>query len=503
MWWVVEGTDLVEPERIVLTFTSAVTSLLARLDTPSGSEFDLWSDIRELCRLSRDLDIDQISEGSFGVFRGASKHIVNQRVREERMTIRDETDHTFRCRSCGFRVHPSERPVCCPECSRRLEVTLDSFPDSLPGNDARSDLLRYVEFLPTAGITPLSCGEGWTPLVDAPALADTATSEAMSSDNDEPPEVLVKNETTNPTWSWKDRLASMVVPHAIAGGARRIVTATSGNQGSAIAAYAAKGDVDEVLVFVSPSSEPPHHRQIRAYGAQSVRLSDYSERKRLLRALADNGWFVAYPLADHYCGQPYVYEGYKTIAFEIVEQHGIPDAVIVPVGSGDGLYGIWKGFRDLYEADIVDERPRMVSAESEERKPLAKAFWNGAESVGTDEGPVPLSTSTMGTTSGDHALEAIERSGGCAVAVDEAALSRATNVCGRDGVFLEPASALAAAAVWKITEADFWSQLDSVVVVGTGSGIAWPEKTAQLVGRPPTVEPNLSALADAVPYSLE
>lgn len=419
------------------------------------------------------------------------------------MTVRDDTDHTFRCRSCGFRVDPAGRPACCPECSRRLEVTLDSFPDSLPGDDARSDLLRYVEFLPTDRITPISCGEGWTPLVDAPALTDMAASTAMSSNTEAPPDVLIKNETTNPTWSWKDRLAAMVIPHAIAGGAGRIATATSGNQGSAIAAYAARGDVDEVLVFVSPSSEPPHHRQIRAYGAQSVRLSDYSERKRLLGELADRGWFVAYTLADHYCGQPYVYEGYKTIAFEIVEQRGIPDAVVVPVGSGDGLYGIWKGFRELYEAGIVDERPRMVSAESGERKPLARAFWDGAESVGTDKGPVPLSTSTMGTTSGDHALEAIKRSGGWAVAVDETALSRATTVCGRDGVFLEPASALAAAAVSKITEADFWSQLDSVVVVGTGSGVTWPEKTARLVGRPPTVEPNLSALADAIPYSLE
>lgn len=144
----------------------------------------------------------------------------------------------------------------------------------------------------------------------------------------------------------------------------------------------------------------------------------------------------------------------------------------------------------------------MVSAEPEERQPLARAVRRGEDSVGTDDGPEPLSTSTMGTTAGDHALEAIRRSGGDAVAADESALSRATEACGCDGVFLEPASALAAAAVPIISAGDLGEYLDTIVVVGTGAGVAWPDKTGRLVGRPPSVEPTLSAVDDAVSFSL-
>lgn len=417
------------------------------------------------------------------------------------MPVREELDHEFFCRSCRLRVDPTTRPASCPECTRRLEVSINSIPGSLGGDNSQSGLFRYAAFLPTDGIVPISLDEGWTPLIDAPTLAETTIGNSLK--DSKTPEVLLKNETTNPTWSWKDRLAAMVVPHAIAGGADKLATATSGNQGSAIAAYASRGGIDDVLVFISPSSEPPHHRQIRAYGAQSVRLTTYDGRGQLLRQLADRGWFITYRLPNRYCGQPYVYEGYKTIAFEIVEQYGLPDMVIVPVGSGDGLYGIWKGFRELREAGIVDEVPQMVSAESEERHPLAKAFRNGAESVGTDEGPEPLSTSTMTTTSGGHALRAVKRSGGEAVAIDETTLSVATRACGQDGIFLEPASALAAAAVPKIIDAEKDLHPESIVVIGTGAGVAWPEKTARIVGRTPTVEPTLSALNDAVSFFLE
>ncbi|MFC4550335.1 pyridoxal-phosphate dependent enzyme, partial [Halorussus sp. GCM10023401] len=261
-------------------------------------------------------------------------------------------------------------------------------------------------------------------------------------------EVLLKNETTNPTWSWKDRLATVVVPRAVADGADRIATATSGNHGSAVAAYAARAGVERVLAFVSPSSEAPHHRQMRAYGAESIHLSDYAPRKRLLGELADRGWFVAYDLDGQYTGQPYVYEGYKTIAFELVEQLGeVPDAVVVPVGAGDGFYGVWKGFRELRGLGITDAVPKMVSAESAERHPLAAAVAAGTESVGRDDGPEPLSTSTMGTTSGDHALAAVRESGGAAYAAPRAAVEAAIRTCGQDGHFLEPASALATAVV--------------------------------------------------------
>nr|WP_254714699.1 pyridoxal-phosphate dependent enzyme [Natranaeroarchaeum aerophilus] len=343
-------------------------------------------------------------------------------------------------------------------------------------------------------------GEGWTPLVNAPTLAD-----ASASDASQPvPDIRLKNETTNPTWSWKDRVAALVVSHAVASGADRIATASSGNQGCAIAAYAARAGIDRVLVCASPSSEPPHCRQMRAHGAAVVTLSEYDGRRSLLEALADRGWFVAYDLPEWFGGQPYVYEGYRTIAFELVEQlGGVPDTVAVPVGSGAGIYGVWKGFRELTAAGIVDETPRLFSAESTERHPLACAYNANEETVGFDHGPEPISTSTMAPTADDRALDAVRESGGAAYVVDREAVEAAIRACGRDGVFLEPASGLAAAAVSRALADGAIDPDETIVTIGSGAGISWPETTAGAVGRAPTVEPSIEAVADAVSFSLD
>ena len=400
--------------------------------------------------------------------------------------------HVFECIACGASADPADRPPACSDCGGPLEVAFDpdELPDSLPENDRR-DLWRYADFLPTEGVDPVSLGEGWTPVTEL-------------SGNPESPTVRLKNETTNPTWSWKDRLAAVVVPRMVAAGAEKIVTSTSGNHGSAVAAYAARAGVERVLAVVSPSSETPHHRQMRAYGAESLALTDYGERKTLLGELADRGWFVAYDLGDRYTAQPYVYEGYKTIAFELVEQLGaVPDAVVAPVGAGDGFYGVWKGFRELDELGITTTVPKMVSAESEERHPLAEAFEADADTVGRDDGPEPLSTSTMGTTSGDHALQAVRNSGGAAYAADRGAVERAIRDCGRDGVLLEPASALAPAVVSQAVSDGLLDASDTAICVGTGAGVAWPEKTAGAVGTAPTVEPTVEAVENAVPFEVE
>lgn len=400
--------------------------------------------------------------------------------------------YEYVCRRCDFTASATEQPAGCPECGARLEVELDEYPDRLVSNDDRYDVYRYADWLPADDIGWLSAGEGWTPLVDAPALSSTA--------NDPEATILLKNETTNPTWSWKDRMAAMVVSHAVADGAIRVATSTTGNHGSAIAAYASRAGIDQTLVFVNPSSEPPHHAQIRAYGGETVELTDASEARRLLDELADRGWFVAYGLDDHFTGQPYVYEGYKTIAFELVEQHGVPDAVVGAVGAGDGLYGIWKGFRELADAGLIEDTPAMVSAEAAERHPLANAFEAAEEHVGEDPGPEPLSTSTKSPTTGDHALAAVRNSGGRPAVIDQGALEQAVYATGEDGVFLEPASALAAAGAGSVTDDD---QFETVVAVGSGAGVAWPEQTSGIFDSHPTVEPSLSALSESVPFDLE
>jgi threonine synthase len=399
------------------------------------------------------------------------------------------SEYELHCRSCSWTTAPDDPPGACPECGSRLEVSLAELPAEIPSDASQYDVRRYGDFLPSDGVVQ-SNGEGWTPLTETPTLA--------SIDGETDTTVLVKNETVNPTWSWKDRMATVVLPH-VTGENARVATSSTGNHGSAVAAWAAQVGADRSLVFVNPSSEPPHHAQIRAYGAETVELTDEDEAERLLTELADEGWTVIYDLAERFTGQPYIYEGYKTIAFELIEQHGVPDAVVAAVGAGDGMYGIWKGFRELAEAGIIDETPRMVSAESAERHPLARAFEAEAESVGTDPGPEPLATSTKSSTTGDHALAAVRNSGGRPAVIDRETVERAIRACGEDGIFLEAASALAAAGAAELAaEAEF----ETVVAVGSGAGVTWPEKATAVVGDHQTVEPSLSAIEDAVGFSL-
>lgn len=401
------------------------------------------------------------------------------------------SDYSFSCRLCEWQGSADEQPKC-PDCGSRIEVALEEYPETLVTNEDRYDVYRYADWLPVGDIDWLSNGEGWTPLVDAPNLTSAVDSPGDTA-------VLLKNETTNPTWSWKDRMASMVVSHAVESGADQFATSTTGNHGSAIAAYATRAGADRTLVFVNPSSEPPHHAQIRAYGGETVELTDADEAERLLGELAEQGWFVAYGLDGRFTGQPYVYEGYKTIAFELVEQHGVPDAVVAAVGAGDGLYGIWKGFRELEVAGIIDETPAMVSAEASERHPLANAFAADEKRVGEDPGPEPLSTSTKSPTTGDHALAAVRSSGGRPAVIERPVLERALRATGKDGVFLEPASALAAGGAASVASDD---EFDTVVAVGSGAGVGWPEKTTAILGSYQTIEPTLEAIESAVSFDL-
>lgn len=404
-------------------------------------------------------------------------------------------EYPFRCLTCEETTDPADRPPACPSCGGILEVNvaLDSVAsDALPFNHGSDDtsMWRYRALLPTTGIEPISLGEGWTPLVSATAL---------STDG---PTVLLKNETLNPTWSFKDRFAALVLSHAAGAGETRVTTSSTGNHGASTAAYARRAGMEHCLVVVPHATEQPLRAQIKAYGATVV-ATEEDGRSDLVSALVDRGWFSTYSLPGAFTGRPYVFEGYKTIAFEIVEQYGVPEAVILPVGAGDGFYGVWKGFRELAALGIIADTPRMIAAEAEERAPLTNALANGADTVGFDHGPPPISVSTRGPTTGDHTLDAVRESGGSAFALSRKAVEQALRTAGRDGVFVEPASALAIAAINPAVEAGLLDTDDTVIPVATGAGIKWPQLMSEILGDIPEIDPTVPALQKAVPFEIQ
>lgn len=413
-------------------------------------------------------------------------------------------EHALVCQSCGAEHPPEGYPTGCPDCRStgeygRLEVTYDpssipddALPDPTGPTDAVGSMWRYRDLLPLLAESPVTLEEGGTPLVPADSLSPSGDVT-----------VLLKNETVNPTWSYKDRLNSLLLSNAAALGESRIAVSSTGNHGASSAAYASRAGMDATIVLLPTETEVPLRAQIRAYGAHVV-VTEYEKRDALLSALVDSGWYPTVNVTEEYVGLPYSYEAYKTIAFELVDQlGGVPDAVIAPIGAGDGLYGIWKGFRELRELDVIDEGPRMVGVQPAERPSVVEALEADSETVESVAGPMPITTSTSGGSAGPHALRAIRESAGLAVAIDRPSVETAVAETARAGILVEPSSALAPAAVGPALDEGVLDPGGTVVCMATGAGVKWPERVQAIVGSAPRIEPTIEALADAVDVSLD
>ena len=265
------------------------------------------------------------------------------------------------CVRCGARYPIDRFAEDCPACRQaRAPANLTVAYDSPPGEGAVRDaplrrpasMWRWDSFLPAAAADAVSLGEGNTPLLPAPALGLG--------------DVWIKDESRNPTWSFKDRLASGALTMAKRFGAKVIASSSSGNAGAAAAAYAAKAGLP-CVVFTFLGAAPPLVAQMRAYGAMVVAVENKADRWRLQSAgVREFGWYPTSPFFGPVVGSnPYGMEGYKTIAFEIAEAFDWqpPDWCVLPVCYGDALFGMWKGFEELKALGWIDRIPRLVAAE--------------------------------------------------------------------------------------------------------------------------------------------
>ena len=199
-------------------------------------------------------------------------------------------------------------------------------------------------------------GTGFTPLIRADRLAKRLGLDTL----------WLKNDTTNPTWSFKDRLASGALTMAKKFGAKVIASSSSGNAGAAAAAFAAKAGIP-CVVFTFIGSAGPLVLQMRAYGAMVVKVADKADRWRLQTlGVREFGWYPTSPFFGPVVGSnPYGMEAYKTIAYEVAESFDwdVPDWCVLPVCYGDALYGMWKGFEEMRALGWIDRSPRMLAAE--------------------------------------------------------------------------------------------------------------------------------------------
>jgi threonine synthase len=317
--------------------------------------------------------------------------------------------------------------------------------------------------------TRVSLGEGWTPLVAMPALAQE-TGVAR---------VLVKTESTNPTGSFKDRLNSVSVSIARQLGFDRVLCTTTGNHGVSLAAYAAAAGL-ECLVAVGPTVEPLAVQQMRLYGARVVDAN----RAWLASLVRDEGWWPSVRNHPQPYANPFGVEGYKTIAYELWHQlqRELPDWVLVPTGGGDSIAGVARGFEDLRQLGLVERVPRLVACQPHVGAPLVHAWTRGLREVEPIACGDSVAISILEDSTGDHALRALGTTG-MAVAVTEVAIRRAAAALGAGGLCVEPASAASVAGAVLLGATGQLRPDDTVVCLATAGGTRWSATFEGLDGR--------------------
>ena len=334
---------------------------------------------------------------------------------------------------------------------------------------------QYAALLPLSEPhRPVTLGEGQTPLLPCETLRRKYGQTG----------VFLKNEAQNPTWSHKDRYHTTAISMARALGFPRVVTASTGNHGVSAAAYAARGGL-RCLVFFAAETSPVMWQLAGLYGAQAV-VTSFDGRGGLLKEVARHpGWYPASDFGASGGGDPFGIEGYKTIAFEVLRQlGGAPDAVLIPVGSGNLLYGVWKGFQEAKGAGMTASLPRIIACQAAGANALDISLREGRDDVPVLPDAYSVATSTREKTAGVYALRAVRESGGRAVVVDDAEILAAIRLLGEEGLCAETASAMPVACASRLLEQGAVAPRERIVCIVTSSGVKWPELLPE-VSQPP------------------
>jgi len=405
----------------------------------------------------------------------------------------------YECSLCGTKYAPDEVIYTCPDDGGNLNVLLDYEgikekyrPDDITSRTDAS-LWRYLPLLPVDApegeATPLYAA-GWTPTFSLPSIAAKLGLK----------DLWLKDESSNPTASFKDRASAILVARAREIGADVIVTASTGNAGAALAGMAAA--VGHKSVIFAPKTAPVAKvAQLLIFGAQ-VMLVDgvYDEAVELAVKAADEfGWYCRNTGYN-----PFTAEGKKTAAFEIWEwsldalaETDKPLTVFVSVGDGNIISGIHKGFKDLVALGWMEKMPRIFGVQAEGSAAIANAYNDKTEVI------TPISATTMADSisvdmpsDGVRALRAATETGGQYVIVSDEQIYAAIAELGKVGIFAEPAGATAYAGLVEAISKGAVNSDDPVLVLNTGSGLKDVKAALNAIVEAPVIAPTLEAVKE-------
>jgi threonine synthase len=376
------------------------------------------------------------------------------------------------CFACG-QTYPADRLAGLCACGKPLRVDYDLSDIGPPETvlKPRNDLWRYRVALPLpAEVEPKTLGEGGTPLLPAQRLSQSLGHEG---------EFWIKDESVNPTGSFKARGMALAVAMADRFGLRKLAVPSAGNAGGALAAYAALYGI-EAHVFLPRDVPQANRLECELYGAK-VTLVDgliHDCAAKVREGQDREGWFDVSTLKE-----PYRIEGKKTMGYEIAEQLGwrYPDVILYPTGGGTGLIGVWKAFEEMERMGwIRGKRPRMVSVQAEGCAPIVRAWAQarGQAAPPSQDAPHTIAAGLrVPKALGDFViLEVLRQSGGTAVAVsDEELIRDGRELMRLTGAAACPESGACLAAYKKLRERQEVGAAESVVLFNTGTGLKYAE----------------------------
>ncbi len=396
-----------------------------------------------------------------------------------------------KCTLCEMTVDLSTH-LTCPKCGEKgiLDVIYDYNYLKKTINKAYFkssniyNIWRYKDILPIQGqFIEETLQVGWTPLLKAKQLAKQLH---LNS-------VYIKDEGMEPTGSLKDRASIIAVVKAKERGDQTISCSSTGNAASSLAGNAAKVGLNTVI-FVPKRAPSGKTAQLLMYGAKVVRVDgDYKAAFNLSKAAIDKyGWYNRNAAIN-----PHLVEGKKTVAYEIIEQRDftVPDWVVVSVGDGCTIAGIYKGFYDFYQLGLIEKMPKLLGVQAEGCAPIYKAFHTQQPIVESDELTLADSIAVGIPRNPIKALNAVQATKGSYVKVSDTDILQAMRTLGAcEGLFAEPASAAGYAGLKKAVEKGVIKKVDSVVLVATGNGLKDLDNALKAVPSPSTIKPTLEAL---------
>ena len=397
-----------------------------------------------------------------------------------------------KCVRCG-RTYEAKPDLTNCECGGILDIVYDyDYIKSVLTKEklaARKNytMWRYRELLPVEETTPdTPLRVGWSPLYEAGRLAEQLGIGKL----------WIKDDGINPTASLKDRASAMAVAKAGEAGAKVIACSSTGNAASSLAGNAAAAGF-ETYIFVPSRAPKGKVAQLMTFGAHVISVQgSYEDTFELSKQAIDRwGWYNRNAAIN-----PYLSEGKKTVALEIMEQLNweVPDYIAISVGDGCTIAGLWKGLKDLYAIGFIDRLPRLISAQAEGCCPLNRAIEENQPWHPMEENTLADSIAVGVPRNADKALMAIRESNGLTVNVSDQEIMAAQKMLGSAcGVFGEPAGVTGAAGLKKLCEQGKLEKDAKVVSVVTGNGLKDVANAIKACGEPISIPSDMDLLLKA------